>query len=613
MNLKNFRKTYVFLLLLFASYSTLLGQQLIGKIYENQTGKPIQGAQITIEGVDGSAVSNKDGRFSLKISRGEYFVKISKNGYVTYNSLTRFGVADYQLNVAMRASSDLTQEETEVGTRDINNRTYTDTPVAIDNIKVEQFADAFGQLDLSQLLHFVLPSFNSNRQSGSDGADHVDPSVLRGLGQDQVLVLINGKRKHQASLVYLFGTTGRGNTPTDLNTIPVASIERVEVLRDGASAQYGSDAIAGVINIVLRSDTNGLKFNTNHSISNNGDGVLQNYSLHYGKGLKNEGFFDVTADFLGRGRMYRPATIYSDVPRLMFGDTKAENYSLYFNTESPLSRKQKAFFYAFGGVQLRNTDANSWTYEANNERNIKAIYPNGFEPHIVSQIWDGTFSVGLKTKTNKKWNFDLNNTFGQNQMHYSVANTLNSSLGAKSPRSFDAGGFGLMQNVTGVNITRKFRNGLKNTNVAIGSELRVENYYIFAGEEGSWKKYPNAGYLPGGAQTFPGFRPENELSTFRTNLGAYADVETDITRSLLLTFATRFERYSDFGNSLNAKVSFRVKPNELIAFRGSASTGFRAPSLAQSHFSAIYNDVVDGISFEKFWPPTTVLSQKHLV
>ena len=309
-------------------------------------------------------------------------------------------------------------------------------------------------------------------------------------------------------MVYLFGTTGRGNTPTDLNTIPVASIERVEVLRDGASAQYGSDAIAGVINIVLKSDTNSLKMN--HSISNDGDGFVQNYSLHYGKGLKNEGFLDVTADFLGRGRLYRPATTtFSDVPRVKFGDTKMNDYSLYFNTESALSRKKKAFFYAFGGVQFRITDANSWTYEADNERNVKAIYPNGFEPRILSQIWDGTFSAGIKTKTNKKWNFDLNNTFGRNQMHYSVANTLNSSLGVNSPHSFDAGGFGLMQNVTGINLTRKFRNGLKNTNVAIGSELWVENYYIFAGEEGSWKKYPNPLDLPGGSQTFPGYRPEN--------------------------------------------------------------------------------------------------------
>ena len=600
MYFKMYRMICIIFSLFITSYSSLLGQRLIGKIYETQTGKPIQGAQVTIEGLDGSTITNKEGKFNLKITSGEYFVKIFKPGYVTYNSLIRFGVVDYQLNVAMRASSDLTQEETEVGTRDINTRTYTDTPVAIDNIKVEKFADAFGQLDLSQLLHFVLPSFNSNRQSGSDGADHVDPSVLRGLGQDQVLVLVNGKRKHQASLVYLFGTTGRGNTPTDLNTIPVAAIERVEVLRDGASAQYGSDAIAGVINIVLKSDTNGLKFNTNHSITNDGDGFVQNYSLHYGKSLKNEGFFDVTADFLGRGRLYRPcSSSYSDLPRVKFGDAKMNNYSLYFNSESPLNRKQKVFFYSFGGVQFRDTDANSWTYEADNERNNKTIYPNGFEPRILSKIWDGTFSVGLKSKTNKAWNFDLNNTFGQNQMHYSVANTLNSSLGASSPLSFDAGGFGLMQNVTGINLARKFRNGLKNTNVALGSELRVENYYIFAGEEGSWKKYANPDDLPGGSQTFPGYRPENEVNKIRTNFGAYADVETDITRSFLLIFATRFERYSDFGNALNAKLSLRIKTNEVFAIRGSASTGFRAPSLAQSHFSAIYNDVVDGVSFEK--------------
>ncbi|MEI7587686.1 carboxypeptidase-like regulatory domain-containing protein [Runella sp.] len=182
MYLKVYRKAYALFLLLFISYSSLFAQRLIGKVYETQTGKPMMGAQVTVEGLEVSAFTNNEGKFNLKVTPGEYFVKISKTGYVTYNSLIRFGIVDYQLNVAMRVSSDLTQEETEVGTRDINTRMYTDTPVAIDNIKVEQFADAFGQLDLSQLMHFVLPSFNSNRQSGSDGADHVDPSVLRGLG-----------------------------------------------------------------------------------------------------------------------------------------------------------------------------------------------------------------------------------------------------------------------------------------------------------------------------------------------------------------------------------------------------------------------------------------------
>lgn len=594
------RKVITTLLLLIIAYSAVIAQQLTGRVYENQTGKPLIGAQVTVEGLDVSAPTRRDGRYSIPVSRGEYFVRVTMPGYVTYRTLIRFGVVDYQLNISMRVSSDLTQEETEVGTRDANTRTYTDTPVAIDNLKIEQFADAFGQLDLSQLLHFVLPSFNSNRQSGSDGADHVDPSVLRGLGQDQVLVLINGKRKHQASLIYLFGTTGRGNTPTDLNTIPVAAIDRVEILRDGASAQYGSDAIAGVINIVLKSNTNGLKVNTNHSITDQGDGFSQNYSLHYGKALKNDGFFDVTADYMGRGRLYRPSySAYSEVPRAKFGDAKVNSYSVYFNTEAPFNRQKKLFFYAFGGIQSRGTDANSWTYEADNERNIKAIYPNGFEPRILSQIWDGTLSVGVKTKTNNAWNFDINNTFGQNQMHYTVANTLNASLGANSPHSFDAGGFGLLQNVTGAHLTRKFRNGLRTTHVALGTELRVEDYYVFAGEEASWKKYPNAADLPGGAQTFPGYRPDNEVNAVRTNLGAYADLETDLTRSLLATFATRFERYSDFGNALNAKVSFRLKVNETFALRGSASTGFRAPSLAQSHFSSIFNDVVDGVSFEK--------------
>jgi iron complex outermembrane recepter protein len=592
---------FVSLLLFLATIQcTAFGQSIKGRVFGNQSGKLLKDAVVSIDENIKSTTTNQTGQFSIKVSRGEHRVEVSAQGFVTYRTVIRVGAADYTLNVAMRVTSNLTKEETEVGSRGISTRTYTETPVAIDNFKIEQFANAFGQFDLSQLLHFLAPSFNSNRQSGSDGADHVDPTVLRGLGQDQVLILVNGKRRHQASLVYLFGTTGRGNSPTDLNTIPIGAIDRIEILRDGASAQYGSDAIAGVINIVLKSSTNGLNLNVNHGVYNK-DGFTQNYSLGYGAALKNDGFINITADYLQRNRIFRPADdqIYTEVPRLKFGDTNQKNYSLYLNSEIPTNKKKQTFLYAFGGTQFRKTDAQSWTYTADNERNIKAIYPDGFEPRILSDILDGTISVGLRTKKTGAWNLDINNTYGYNQMHYFVANTLNASLGVSSPTSFDAGGFGLQQNVTGVHLTRQFKNGLKNTNVAFGSEIRAENYWIFAGEDSSWKKYANSDDLPGGAQTFPGLRPENELVAKRTNFGAYADVETDLSRSLLVAAAARFERYSDFGNTLNGKIAFRLKLNDAFALRASASTGFRAPSLAQSHFNAIYNDVVDGVSFEK--------------
>jgi iron complex outermembrane recepter protein len=589
------------LFFVFFLFTITAAQRINGRVYDNQTSSFIIGAEVSIETSQSRAVTNSAGRYSLKAPSGEHRVRVSAPGFTTQYAIITVGVVDYTFNVAMRKTSDLTKDEVEVGSRDIGSHTYIDTPVAIDNIRIEQFANAFGQLDLSQLLHFLLPSFNSNHQSGSDGSDHVDPSILRGLGQDQVLVLVNGKRRHQASLVYLFGSTGRGNTPTDLNTIPLAAIERVEILRDGASAQYGSDAIAGVINIVLKQSTDGVKLNANHGIYQVGDGLTQNYNLNVGKPLANDGYLNITADYLQRNRLYRSAdaVVYPDVPRQKFGDTNAKNYSLYYNTEAPTNWKKNAFIYSFGGIHLRNTDAHSWTYEANNERNIKSVYPEGFEPRILSNIIDGTASVGFRTANSGAWNVDINNIFSKNYMAYTVTNTLNASLGAKTPTSFDAGGFSLGQNVTGLYVSRKFRNGIKNTNVALGSEFRIENYSIFAGEDASWKKYPNTADLPGGAQTFPGLRPENEVDAYRTNLSAFAEIETDLSQAFLVTAAARFEHYNDFGNTLNGKLAFRFRLSNDASIRGSASTGFRAPSLAQTHFSAVYNDVVNGQSFEK--------------
>jgi iron complex outermembrane recepter protein len=257
-------KNLLFIVLLFFQVA-VFGQSIKGRVFDNQSGKLLKDVVVSIDENEKTTRTKKDGQFSVKVAPGEHRIEVAVPGFITYRTVVRVGVADYSLSIALRGTSNLVQEETEVGSRNVNARTYTETPVAIDNFKIEQFANAFGQFDLSQLLHFLAPSFNSNHQSGSDGADHVDPTILRGLGQDQVLVLVNGKRRHQASLVYLFGTTGRGNSPTDLNAIPIAAIDRIEILRDGASAQYGSDAIAGVINIVLKSSTDGMKFNVNHN------------------------------------------------------------------------------------------------------------------------------------------------------------------------------------------------------------------------------------------------------------------------------------------------------------------------------------------------------------
>ena len=476
-----------------------------------------------------------------------------------------------------------------------------------------------GQVDLNQILQYVAPSFNSNRQSGSDGADHVDPATIRGLGPDQTLVLVNGKRWHQSSLVNLYGSRGRGNTGTDLNSIPASAIDRIEILRDGAAAQYGSDAIAGVINIILKSNNEGGSANVSLGsnitgygeslnsplgkvISRRNDGLTVNANVNYGFKLKNNGYLNLTGDYINKSRTYRPnfTALYPDDYRKKAGDGAIDNKALFFNSGFAINSKTN--FYAFGGVSQRNGGAYAFTREAESERNVIGIYPNGFDPLIKSKINDRSLSFGIKT-TIKGWNADLNATLGNNRFEYNVENTLNASLGVKSPTKFYAGGFALSQNMIGAHFNKAFKvaNGL---NVAWGTEYRQDQYKIFAGELGSYKQYAGSS-APGGSQGFPGFQPSNETLAQRTNWGAYADGELDVTKSWLLSGAVRVENYSDFGWTTNFKVASRLKLSNKISVRGSISSGFRAPSLPQINFANTFTNVVSGVISEIVIAPNT--------
>ena len=423
-------------------------------------------------------------------------------------------------------------------------------------------------------------------------------------------MLVNGKRRHQSSLINIFGTRGRGNTGTDLNTIPAAAIERVEILRDGASAQYGSDAIAGVINIVLKSRVNQFVGSLNGGITQRGDGENVQVSGNYGFQLMEEGFANITLDYLARDRTNRPADPEQfDIYRRQFGDAQSNNFSAVLNSELPVS--EDGSFYLFGGFNFRDTDAFAWTREAGSDRNIPSIFPKGFDPHILSNITDQSVSAGFRNKMNG-WDIDFNNTYGSNRFHYIVDGTLNASLLDQSPTRFDAGGFQLMQNTTGLYLSHFMDDLFAGSNIAFGTEYRLENYQIFAGEEASYRNFGIIDTVidgriqqvdvlgrPGGSQGFPGFRPENELSEFRTNIGVYADAEFDFTENFMINAAARFEHYSDFGSTLNWKIASRLELVDNFAIRGSLSTGFRAPSLAQVYFNTTFTDFVGGTPVDK--------------
>ncbi len=525
------------------------------------------------------------------------------------------------------------QEVQIVGSRNAK-RTNVNSAVPIDIIDVKSVTTQSGKIEINELLQYLAPSFNANKQSGSDGADHVDPASLRGMGPDQTLVLINGKRRHQSSLVNLFGTRGRGNTGTDLNAIPASAIKRIEILRDGAAAQYGSDAIAGVINIVLNDNvdefngsiTTGIYRNDaqgdflpgtpntpGYELDQNGNGntygkdhKYDGFSLKAGANYgikigKDGGFVNFTGEYLSKEKTLRPSFDF----RKGFGDAEIKSYNLMANLQIPLSKSID--FYAFGGRNDRNTDAYAFTRN-DGERVVESIYPGGYTPRITSKIIDNSIAFGFKAKAGD-WKIDLSNAYGKNAFDYRIKGTLNASLEGASPTEFDAGGFSLSQNTTNLDFSRNFKSVLNGLNFAFGGEYRIEKYEIFAGEEGSYATYDTNGDpitnpltqfapidpisgnpRPGGSQGFPGFSPQNEVAEQRTSFAAYADTELDVSDEFLLGTALRYEHYSDFGNTLNLKLAYKLKLCDQVSLRGSFGTGFRAPSLAQIYFNTSFTN-----------------------
>lgn len=613
--------TMLLMLLAFGAWA----QFTVSGSVSDESGTEIVGATVLEKGTSNGVITDYEGNFSLQVSDANAILVVSFVGFKS-KDISVNGQAN--LVVTLTEGLEL-GAVTVVGSRN-ENRTELATPVPVDVIDLADIPSRNGQVEINQILQYAAPSFNSSKQSGSDGADHIDPATLRGLGPDQTLVLINGKRRHQSSLINVFGTRGRGNTGTDLNAIPVAAIKRIEILRDGASAQYGSDAIAGVINIVLKENTGELTGTVTYGAystdaqgdfdagtanvggenrldgeSKSFDGNTVRASLNYGLDLGDDGgFINITTEYLNKQKALRPGASF----RKGFGEAGIEGFNFLANASMPLGEKTE--FYAFGGRNFRNTDAYAFSRDADSERNVQSIYPNGFTPRITSIITDQSVSAGFKQILGNGWKMDINNTYGKNDFHYYIKNTLNASLEAASPTEFDAGGHSLAMNVTSATVTKYYDNALSGINLAFGTEFRTENFQIFAGEEGSYATYDTAGIAitrpdqeapeydgsprPGGSQGFPGYSPANEVDRSRSNMAYYVDTEINFTSDFLIGAALRYENYSDFGSTFNYKLASRYEVTENLAFRGSVSSGFRAPSLAQIYYNLRFTNFVGG-------------------
>jgi iron complex outermembrane receptor protein len=604
------KQTFLFFILV-VTFNTISGQHTFNGKVVDENNQPLPGVNILIKGTNSGAVTDFDGKFSINTGQENVILVFSMIGYKTQELK-----GAENMNVKMAVSTESLEEIVLVGSRN-PRMTTLETPVPVDIVDISEIKEIVPQTTLNDMLTYLVPSFNSNRQSASDGTEHIDPASLRGLGPDQVLVLVNGKRRHTTSLINNQSTFGNGSVGTDLSAIPTSAIDRIEVLRDGASAQYGSDAIAGVINLVLKK-SEGLDVSTTYGITSRSDGQTVNANVSYGMSLGNNGNLTISAEFNDRGKTSRSgnhelviydqsdlgnffaypfsnpgarerddeliaaAGLTRDDFNFQVGDADIQNSQLFINLSLPTGNKGE--FYASGGFSLRNGTGFGFR-RLPSEGHVLEIFPNGFQPELQSDVNDFSMITGFKT-TFGNWNVDISNTIGNNSFDYTVNNTVNDALGINSPTRFDAGGHAFLQNTVNFDMAKYNEDIMSGLSTAFGAEFRYENYKITAGEPGS--------YEGSGANSFPGFSPDNEVNEGRTSIGLYADFELNFTEKFMVAVAGRFEDYSDFGSTLNGKVAARYKLTDKVALRGAVSTGFRAPSLHQQFFNNRATDIVDG-------------------
>lgn len=611
-----------------------MAQALINGTVKNAEGMPLQGASVNIKGENIGTSTDSKGGYSIPVRQGKHTLVISFVGFTPQSITVEVAGSPITRDVLLIATADF-GEVTITGSRAVG-RTRTETAVPVDVIPIASVVNEIGQVDLNQILTFIAPSFQSSKQTVADGTDHVDPAQLRGLGTDQVLVLINGKRRHQSALVNVNGTINRGQVGTDLSTIPPTAIERIEILRDGAAAQYGSDAIAGVINIILKKKTgqldaavsygayvssypknfafNNLTGKTDDPNINITDGNSFQASLGYGFNI-GKGYLSVTGEYIKKLGTNRTGTFTGSIfPNvngvnrddsiiaarnlnrnsfdLRAGNSAMKSGSGFYNFGYPAGNNGE--LYAFGGYSKKNGNAagfyrypssfstNATTYT----QNVEALYPNGFLPQIVSEIVDFSSVAGFRSKFGQ-WNFDLSNTYGTNTFDFGVRNSVNYSqfaVAGNNQTSFDAGGLKFWQNTSNADISRRYE-VLEGLNIAAGLEYRIDAFGIRSGEEASYKNYDVPSKASAGAQVFPGFVNTIGDDKTRNSKAVYLDLEQDVTNKFLVTGALRFEDYSDFGSTLNYKFSTRYKIGEQFNIRASVSSGFRAPSMQQRFFA----------------------------
>lgn len=589
----------ILFLCLFAYLGVYSQSTIHGKI-KDSNGTPLIGATVVEVASNRGTVTDVNGNFSLEVSAVPVNIAVSYIGYQT-QVLT---ANDNSMELTLIESTNQLDEVVIVGSRG-KSRTILTSPVPIDNINASELY-ATGQKMVDQMINYKVPSYNSSNQTVSDATAHFDPSELRNLGPSRTLVLINGKRKNQSALVYVNDTPGKGEVGVDMKSIPASAIERIEVLRDGASAQYGSDAIAGVINIILKERPNSpFEVNLESGITKEGDGFTYSGDINKGFRLGNTGFLNLTGSIYHQDYTDRSGepggdglfgVIFGDDDILngnhpfiqkhpdlgmIIGQPEYDKYSLYTNMGLPYGNG-KGELYASGGYTYRDGKSFAayrtpyWIPSDFGLLTPEGQEYEGFLPTFETDIKDFNFTLGNRLNLSNGWKVDLSATAGSNSVDYLIGNSINVSLGETSPTEFDPGGYSFSNILGNLDISKSFNS----ITLSFGSEARRESFEVRAGQEES--------YINGGVQSFPGLRPENALEESRTNIGVYASLDWDVSKSFLIGGALRYENYSDFGSNVSWKINARqLIGNDKGAIRASVSTGFRAPSLHQIYLSNI--------------------------
>jgi len=529
------------------------------------------------------------------------------------------------------SSEEVIEEVVTIGTR-TKGRTAEDLPVPVDVLNSEALAKT-GHTEVGRMLQSLAPSFNFSSSSISDGTDALRPATLRGLGPDQTLVLINGKRRHQAALIHINTSVGRGTAGVDMNAIPAAAIERIEVLRDGAAAQYGSDAIAGVINIVLKDASEGGHISTSYGEYSDGDGETYNVDLNKGFELGANGYLNATLNYRDRSDSNRaglqgacayggcadadlngideigdPRELSFDRGSFRIGDADSEQWAFTLNGAIDVGSAGEIYGFVTysereneSGAFYRNPSSGSDSYLDDGDN----VVPNGFLPLIQSQIDDLSFNIGYRTEFDSGMTLDLSYTNGVNEIEYTTANSINYSyvnflnLGeglsdadvrSGIPRKADAYDLELGLETFNIDMTHT----IGDLGIAVGLEYRNDDYEITPGDEYAYADFDTVNGVSlyaqdasGGIQGFPGISPASAVDEDRDVKSVYVDLEYQLTDDLLVSGAVRYDDYSDFGDTTNFKLAANWALNDYVRLRAAASTGFRAPSMQQQYFNNI--------------------------